>query len=923
MNILRRWGFLPVALLGFFGFPEHTRAAYSLILTNGYGDCYRMNMLRDRYNYQAYRGVCSYRGFSLSGCSTTGEVVMLRIMGTASCPEHYSILSTSLRWGTTMYVLNDVFWPLSPSVMAGYENWYPFDMSCTVAMYVYSGGFSVAGGVPYAADEGPLDAGRAGPPMDEQRLMMELLNEPAAAPAEPHAYSLVMTNGYGDCYRMNMLRDRYNYQAYRGVCSYRGFSLSGCSTTGEVVMLRIMGTASCPEHYSILSTSLRWGTTMYVLNDVFWPLSPSVMAGYENWYPFDMSCTVAMYVSSGGFGAHGTERAAVRAWPGRPASRVSTASKADRPLRIGALVPLTGDLEDIGSSYTSAYGKAISEITNALGMADVELLVENTDADPLVAAMKLEALYTNGVQVVVGPETSAECEALRLLATNGVGMLLVSSSATAVPLAIPNDPLMRLTMDDSHQARALASRIADDGITNLAVLKRSDMYGGGMKDAFYAEYTNRGGTVFFDEYFPRSPDLFGEVMSNVNEVVAARIAETGEDGVGLLIVAFDEGVRLLEESAGFPALTSVRWYGTEGMAGNAALLTNVVSREVARRTRFICSQPAAYTNAKYAEVAAHIQGETGHVPRTFSVQSYDALWLAALALRDTGGTGSVEQVTQAIRTNAAVYSGATGPIVFNNADDRADGEYTFLKVSDTQSWDNLLGAVPNAPIERSAVNVTSNRFDARWHLSVGATNHLLYVAEDPEGAACLPGFDGASFGGAGSAAIEGLAPGQTYYYRVRAANAFGTSADSGTVTVRVWEAACATNGVPLWWLGQYYPAEDVATNADGLALSDSDGDGHLAWEECVAGTSPVDSRSRFAVGGLALGSVSNMVFQWESVTGRSYSLFRETNVVPGLWNESLFDSVPGTGETLYRTNPVDLGVPRAFFRLVTEKTPSP
>jgi hypothetical protein len=57
-----------------------------------------------------------------------------------------------------------------------------------------------------------------------------------------------------------------------------------------------------PEHFSLLSTSMRWGTTQYVLNDLFRPLNSWVMAGYENWYPFDMSCSVAMYINSGGFG---------------------------------------------------------------------------------------------------------------------------------------------------------------------------------------------------------------------------------------------------------------------------------------------------------------------------------------------------------------------------------------------------------------------------------------------------------------------------------------------------------------------------------------------------------------------------------------------------------------------------------------------
>jgi len=119
----------------------HVASDFSLILCNGYGDVYYLNAVRERVNYTAYKGYVKYRGFSLSGCSTTGEVVMMRIKATATMPEHFSIVSTSVRWNSTLYILNDVFRWLNSTTMAGYENWYPFDMSCSVAMYIAKGGF--------------------------------------------------------------------------------------------------------------------------------------------------------------------------------------------------------------------------------------------------------------------------------------------------------------------------------------------------------------------------------------------------------------------------------------------------------------------------------------------------------------------------------------------------------------------------------------------------------------------------------------------------------------------------------------------------------------------------------------------------------------------------------------------------------------
>ena len=874
MSVARRWILSWGVGWGLMWFSGAAEAAYTLVLTNGYGDCYQMNLLRDRENYQAYRGICSYRGFSLSGCSTTGEVVMLRMKATPSMPEHASLVSTSLRWGTTMYFLNDVFRPLNGWVSAGYENWYPFDMSCSVAMYIRSGGYGAAGIARRVAEE-------VAP--EEARAMREILEEPSAPQAK--AYTLVMTNGYGDRYQMNLLRDRENYQAYRGICSYRGFSLSGCSTTGEVVMLRMKATPSMAEHFSLLSTSLRWGTTMYVLNDVFRPLNSSVMAGYENWYPFDMSCSVAMYIQSGGFGAAGLEQARPAAWPEAPAPG---RTRAAGPIRIGALVPLTGDLADIGASYTSAYGKALAEIAATPGMPEFELEVANTDADPLVAAARLREFYTNGIQVVLGPESSAECEGLRSLATNGAGMLLLSSSCTAPQLAIEGDSLMRFMMDDEHQGRELARRIAGDGLTRLAVLKRSDMYGDGMRDAFLAEYTNLGGTVFFEEYYPRAPDLFAEVMTNLNGAVAAEVALSGEDAVGVLLVAYDEGVQLMRAAAAFPALGAVRWHGTDGLAGNTALAADPVAGPFARQTGWVCSEPAGHPNAKYAEVAEWIQGQTGRAPSAFAVTAYDMLWLAALALRDTGGTGAVEQVKAAVRAEAGGFAGATGPIVFNAADDRAEGEYRFLKVTASHTWADAFGTAPDAPGTRAAADLAVDGFTARWGGVAGATNYVLDVATN---AAFGPGDfvaggEGTPVGNARSRALTGLAPGRAHWYRARAANAAGEGP---------WSEGMAAD----------------------LSRVDRDGDGMPDWAELVAGTDPGSSNSVFRAGGVsAAGRVT-----LSSVAGRVYHLQYATDLLqPIWWPVPGATNIPGDGGVLDLSGEPS-GDLRRIYRIAVEEAP--
>ena len=760
-------------------------AAFSLVMTNGYGDVYRMNLMRDRYNYQVYRGVCRYRGFAMAGCSTTGEVTMLRIKPTSVMPEHYSILSTSMRWGTTKYVLNDVFRWLNSWTMYGYENWYPNNMSCSVAMYISSGGFSLnkdkaapnsdpcGGPGPLAADlsqEESMPTFRTpfttiSPDSDPVLDLTKHYEQPANK-----AWSLVLTNGYGDIYRMNLVRDRYNYQAYRGVCRYRGFAMAGCSTTGEVVMLRIKPTTVVPEHYSLVSTSMRWGKKKYFLNDVFRWLNSWTMYGYENWYPNNMSCSVAFYISSGGFSLR--PRAGPKADRTIPfdATRGSGTTNV-----IGALVPLTGDLADMGLSYQAAYNIALGEITNMPGMPAIQLEIKDTRTDAGYAHEQLEALYAEGVRIVLGPETSQECAILRDYAEQN-NILLISSSSTASQLAITNDNLMRLTIDDSQQARALAQLIHADGITDIAILLRTDMYGDGLRDSLIAEFTALGGTVFSTNYCPRASDFIGETVTNVGATVATHLLSTSADKVGFVTILFDEGVDVMHNAASVSALSSIRWYGTDGMAQNSSLLTNAAAVALAKQTRFVCSAFGSFTNQLYGVVESNIQVQVGSatVPR-YPMSAYDALWLTALALGETGGTQTVATLKAMIRSVATNYSGATGPIVFNGADDRSTGSYNFWQFTDvngSNEWVNISESLPDAPANVSASDGEYiDKVRVLWNSVSGSTGYELWrgTNDNAESGSLISELSGTSYDD------TSVGSGATYYYRVKATNSLGTS----------------------------------------------------------------------------------------------------------------------------------------------------
>ncbi|MBU4449604.1 MAG: hypothetical protein KKD99_13540, partial [Proteobacteria bacterium] len=371
----------------------------------------------------------------------------------------------------------------------------------------------------------------------------------------------------------------------------------------------------------------------------------------------------------------------------------------------------------------AALNQALSAITNTPDMPPIRLLIEDTCTDAGIAYDKMVEMRSNGCHIVLGPESSEECRILKTYA-NENDVLLISSSSTATPLALPDDNLMRLTIDDSNQARVLAELLTSDGISDIAILSRSDIYGEGFMAALIQEHNARGGTVFATNYCSRVTDFIPETVSNLATQVSTRIAVRGANRVGVVTILFDEGVDVLQQGASWPALYSVRWYGTDGMAQNRSLATNTLASAMAGYVGYTCPSFGRFTNALYGAVEAGISAELGIpvVPR-YPMSSYDALWLAALAIQKTGGTNTMDELIAAIHSVATNYVGCTSPIAFNDADDRATGTYDMWSYrGDALGWvEGKVGPV-----------VTVNQSDGP--VTVQRGNEVAVAVE-----MCLPG----------------------------------------------------------------------------------------------------------------------------------------------------------------------------------------
>jgi len=80
--------------------------------------------------------------------------------------------------------------------------------------------------------------------------------------------------------------------------------------------------------------------------------------------------------------------------------------------------------------------------------------------------------------------------------------------------------------------------------------------------------------------------------------------------------------------------------------------------------------------------------------------------------------------------------------------------------------------------------VTGTSFTANWRGVSGATGYRLDVATDPSFVNYVSTYHDLDVGNTTSRNVTGLARSTNYYYRVRAYNGNGTSANSNVVQVK-------------------------------------------------------------------------------------------------------------------------------------------
>ena len=317
--------------------------------------------------------------------------------------------------------------------------------------------------------------------------------------------------------------------------------------------------------------------------------------------------------------------------------------------KVGAILPITGNLAFLGPPEISGVGLAVSDLNAADGvngaMACHQIEDSGDTSDLAVSSNTADKLIQGAPSVVIGAASSSVTENV-VKTFEDAQITEVSPANTATSLSGVSPFYFRTVVPDGVQGNALATLIQSDGYRKLAFLVFNDTYGTGLRNEIEKTFSGNGGQCVYGckgdgNEFPANQTTF-------SAEVGAALA-TNPDAI--MILAFDETKAIIPELVG-QGWDMSKIYLSDGNTSDFSKDLPANSMEGAQGTIPGADSPEEF-KAALNEWAQLANGEALK-DYSYAAESYDATMLAALAAVRGGANDSVT-----VKDNYAAVSGAT------------------------------------------------------------------------------------------------------------------------------------------------------------------------------------------------------------------------------------------------------------------------
>ena len=340
------------------------------------------------------------------------------------------------------------------------------------------------------------------------------------------------------------------------------------------------------------------------------------------------------------------------------------------PLKIGSLLPETGNLAFLGPPEFAGVDLAVADINAAGGVLgqDVEhIRGDSGDTSTDIAQQTVDSHISAGVSASVGAASSGVSLTV-IDKISSAGIVQISPANTSPDLTSYADEgyYFRTAPSDTFQGAVLGQLMAKEGATNAVFLNLDDAYGNGLAKYGIAAFS---GTSTQIVYNPQAAEFSADV---------AKAKAAKPDAVA--VIGFDETTKILAEmiKQGVGP-DKVKIYLVDGNLSSGAykdLPAGIMNGVKATLPGVLASD----------DLQSRLLGvDPGLTDFSYAAESYDAVILIALAAEQGGATDG-----QTIRDNLqSVSSGGTKCFTYAECKDLlADGaDIDYDGVSGTIEFD--------------------------------------------------------------------------------------------------------------------------------------------------------------------------------------------------------------------------------------------
>jgi ABC-type branched-subunit amino acid transport system substrate-binding protein len=328
-----------------------------------------------------------------------------------------------------------------------------------------------------------------------------------------------------------------------------------------------------------------------------------------------------------------------------------------KPIEIGTIISLTGDLGSMGVPIQNGAILAAKHINEAGGVFDREfrLIHEDDRTSPQrTAEAMLKLVNVNKVPAVIGALGSPSTRSIIPIGKeNRVVMISPSSTDPELTHADDGGYFFRTAASDVFQGNVLASVAMGLDYKKVAHIYINNNYGVGMNNVIKQAIPNQGGELLREVPYNPGQTSYRSELSRLMESTPEAIIFTGypEYGATILRQANDLGI-------------SAQWILADGL--KEPMLIDKLGSDLLEG--MIGTAPMSPNNPQYEAFVSAFKTEFNVGPGIYSDTCYDATMLIAKAI-EKAGKSEGPAIRDVLREVSLEYSGVSGLVNFDENGD--------------------------------------------------------------------------------------------------------------------------------------------------------------------------------------------------------------------------------------------------------------